>query len=222
MNALPTLIFCGGNNPHFARIAIDSGFKYGSRLPCDKPFFEIYFADQDWRNPERISYMKALEKYRPKIATVIDYERDEQFCEVVGWAEEASQFVENVVIIPKIADARKIPNQINGKEIILGYSVPTSHGHTNTPINHFYGRKVHLLGGSPEKQYKIFRYLSQFSEVVSVDGNLHLKLANRGLVWLGGGVRKSLKEIDGERYNGNGNFEAFRRSSLNIYQMWGQ
>lgn len=214
------LIFCAGNNPKVAEIALGHGFKYGCRLPCDKPHFPVYFADQDWRNPQREPYIAALRQHQPALATVLDWEREEQLAEVLGWAEDAAPYCGKVIVIPKVAATERIPQRIGGKTVVLGYSVPTSYGATSVPLHQFAGRELHLLGGSPENQLRLFRYFSTNARVVSVDGNSHLKLANRGLFWAGIGRRWSLKQADGVRFEGNGNWEAFRRSCLNLSHAW--
>ena len=68
----PKIIYCAGGNKRFAEIAINSGFLYGSQLPRDKPHFPIYFADQDWKKPNHVEYLKQISILRPKMATVKD------------------------------------------------------------------------------------------------------------------------------------------------------
>lgn len=216
----PDLIFCGGKNPSFAEIAISAGFLYGAQLPCTV-YAPVYFADQDWKNPDRKLYMDALEKHRPFMASVLDLENENQFDEVISWAEEASRYAKVVMIIPKVNLISKIPKIIGNSFVRLGYSVPTTHGGTDIPVTEFRDWDVHLLGGSPGHQMR----LSSIMKVVSVDGNMAMKMANRGLFWERGKKEfsnhwTSLKEADGERWPKNGNHEAFRRSCENIRNRW--
>lgn len=219
----PTLIFCGGNNPHFAKIAIDAGFLYGARLPCSV-YGTLYFADQEWKNPNRTEYMQALSIYRPYMASVMDWEREDQLPDVLSWAEEAAHYAQEVMIIPKVHNGiYKLPRSIGGKTIRLGYSVPTNHGGTDVHTAEFIGWPVHLLGGSPGRQ----KYYSKYLDTKSADGNMALKMANKGLYWVRGKSAYSnrwvsLIETDGKRWNGDGNYEAFRRSCENIMQYWGR
>lgn len=219
---MPDLIFCGGNNPHFARIAVEAGYLYGCRLPDDVPHYPVYFADQNWRNPNRAAYMAALNYYRPHIASVIDWEEPDQLQEVLSWAKSAALYVDVVMIIPKVSGGiPSIPRSIDGKPVRLGYSVPTKHGGTTLHLAEFVGWPVHLLGGSPGAQMRLAQYL----DVRSVDGNMAMKMANRGLYWVPGKRRfsnawVSLLEADGQRWNGDGNYEAFRRSCENIKLAW--
>ena len=95
------IIYCANGNRRFAQIAIEAGMTYGAQQP-GTVYFPPEFADQDWKKPNRTAYMAALAQHRPRMATVIDWERDEQLPEVLEWAEEAAQYVETVILIPKV------------------------------------------------------------------------------------------------------------------------
>jgi hypothetical protein len=222
---IPTLIYCGGGNRTFAEIAISAGFKYGVRLP-GTAYAPIYFADQDWKHPNRAAYMTALAKHTPFMASVLDWERQEQLPEVLSWAEEAAQFCEVVVIIPKVhGGVSQLPRSIGGKQIRLGYSVPTKHGGTSLMISEFYGWPVHLLGGSPHEQVYIWRYLPG---VVSADGNMAMKMATMFCAYYDYNYRNgkrthwpTISGVDGHKWTGdNAPAEALRRSLTNIKQLW--
>jgi hypothetical protein len=166
---MPELIYCAAGNKRFAETAIRYGFTYGAQMP-NTVYFPPEFMDQDWRKPNRTRYMAALAEHRPRLATVLDWERDDQFAEVMAWAEEAAQYVsEAVIIIPKvIGGVPRIPEKLsNGVPVRLGYSVPTRFAGTEVPLWEIGGRPVHLLGGSPHKQHELARYLN----VASTDSN---------------------------------------------------
>jgi len=221
--ASPTLIYCADGNVRFADIAIAAGFEYGARLPgtVHRP---IYFADQDFKKPDRKAYMKAVLEEEPCMATVIDWERKEQLTEVLDWAEEIAYLVDIVVIIPKVHHCVDLlPREIYGAEVRLGYSVPTSYGGTELMINEFFGWPIHLLGGSPKKQIELSRYL----DVRSADGNMHhlmacqygafftnKRLPCRNHPW------PTVKEADGKEWGDDMPYEAFRRSCINIMDAW--
>jgi hypothetical protein len=226
------LIYCADGNQRLAKIAIDAGFRYGAQLP-NTVYFWPYFADQNWRDPDREAYMAALAEHRPVMASVLDLERERQFDEVMGWAEEAVRYVERVVIIPKafgIID--RIPERVNGADVILGYSVPTQYAGTEVPVWEFGRRPVHLLGGSPQAQMELVHYLN----VVSADGNYATKMATRYCqFWVPGTARyarnrwwPTLRESNGGELWGDGSgeadapYEAFRRSCENIMMAWNQ
>lgn len=87
---IPRLIYCAPNSI-FGAIALRYSFEYGCQMPTALPSFPLFFADQDWKEPDRTGYMKALAKYKPNVATVLDFERPEQFDEVMSWAMEAAR-----------------------------------------------------------------------------------------------------------------------------------
>lgn len=223
------IIYCGGGNQVFAPIAIDAGFLYGAQLP-NTVYYPLHFADQDWKKPNRQAYMNALKKERPFMASVLDFERMEQLSEVLNQAEEAAQFVEVVMLIPKVfGGIAKLPRTIGGKPVRLGYSVPTRHGGTAVPVWEFTGWPVHLLGGSPHAQMRLLPYF----DVRSVDGNMMQKMATRFcMFWMPGTARYAsnrfwvtLVEADGMKWgngsqNANAPEEAFRRSCVNIMEAW--
>lgn len=214
------LIYCAGKNRRFDEIARAAGFSLGAQLP-GTIYFPIVFADQDWKKPDRIAYMQALAQHRPRMATVLDLERSEQLDEVLSWAEEAAQWVERVMIIPKAQRSiRRLPRRIGGADIVLGYSVPTRHGGTAIWPEEFAGWPVHLLGGSPQAQ---MRYAARMPSVVSADGNMANRQATRfGAYWVSGTARGE-KDRYWPKLSGWGHdaiYEAFRRSCVNIKAAW--
>lgn len=217
------LIYCADGNARFATIAVEQGFRYGAQLP-NTIYAAPYFVDQNWRAPVRETYMAALAEYRPAIATVLDLEHESQFDEVLSWATEAAQHVrETVIIIPKVMGIiPRIPETIGGKQIRLGYSVPTSFAGTCLPLWEFARRPVHLLGGSPSKQLELASYLN----VESADGNYSQLMANRyGQFYACNGMANvkdrywprlaEVHPIDTDRP-----YHAFRLSCINIMAAW--
>lgn len=170
------LIHCADGNPRFAAIAIEQGFTYGAQLP-NTVYARPEFVDQNWKKPNRAAYMAALREYQPRLASVLDWETDDQLDEVLSWADEAARYVsEAVIIIPKVMGGiPRLPRTIRGKQVRLGYSVPTSYGGTCLPVWEFAGWPVHLLGGSPNNQLKL-RY---YTNVQSADGNYSQLMATK-------------------------------------------
>lgn len=158
--------------------------------------------------------MAGLAKHRPRMATVLDLERYDQLEEVLDWAEEAAQYVETVVIIPKAHGIiAKLPRQVGQADVRLGYSVPTRYGGTEVAVEEFRGWPVHLLGGQPHRQMDLFDSF----EVVSVDCNYQLLKANRGCqhwVWPGRWVPDGGKTKEGAHY------VSFEKSCINIIAAW--
>lgn len=216
------LIYCAGKNQRFEAVALAAGFRIGAQLP-NTVYHPVYFADQDWKRPNRERYMQALAEHRPAMATVLDLERPDQLVEVLGWAEEASAYARYVLIIPKYSGAvDRLPRKIGSADVVLAYSVPTAFGGTQVPAWEFYGWPVHLLGGSPHRQMEIARYL----KVISADGNMANKMATtRGQFWMPGTARwardhywPKLSEAGWQGQDAP--LEAFRRSCENIAAAW--
>jgi hypothetical protein len=218
------LIFCADGNPKHAHIAHAAGWLYGARLPprgiADLP---LHFADQDWRKPDRAKYMAELAKRRPCLATVLDWERPEQLPDVLSWAEEAAQYVgEAVILIPKVSGMIPLlPRLIGGKEVILGYSVPTKFAGSPVPLWEHAGWPIHLLGGSPQAQRDVWRYLRGIADVRSLDGNMCKRQAtSRCLYWTRdvssyGHWQPIARAVETDAPN-----ECVRRSLANIRDAW--
>lgn len=221
---MPTLIYCASGNKRLADIALEYGFEYGAQLPATI-YHAPYFVDQNWRKPERAKYMAALAEHRPALATVLDWEREEQLPEVLSWAEEAAQHVQDaVIIIPKVMGGiDQIPREIGGKPVRLGYSVPTRFAGTELPLWEFAGWDVHLLGGSPKAQMTCARYM----DVRSADGNYMAKLANQRcqffvptrVSWAKNPTFPLLSEICWSE-PGDAPYHAFRLSCINVSNAW--
>lgn len=226
--AAPTLIYCAAGNRRFMEIAVAAGFQYGAQLP-GTVYGPLFFGDQNWRRPQRAAYMAALAVHRPHMATVLDWEYIGQLPEILDWAEEAAQYVECVVIVPKVMGGiDRLPRRIGGRDVVLGLSVPSGYGGTELPLWEFAGQLVHLLGGQPHVQMHYWQHLSAVAEVVSTDGNVAQKMATRwcqfwtpGTAW-GAHSRywPRLWEADGDKTLLDAPYEAFRRSCANIRRAW--
>jgi hypothetical protein len=218
----PSLIFCADGNPRHARAAIDAGWLYGVRLPAKGMLQDVplTLADQDWKHPDRAKYMALLATHRPALATCLDWEHPEQYAEVMSWAEEVSHLAtEAVLIVAKVpGGVPDIPREINGKEVRVAYSVPTSYGASPLGLWELRGRPVHLLGGMPHRQMELIRYLR--AEVKSADGNVIKRMAtSRCLYW----TRQKSKTGHWQAlggFDGDGPLEAVRRSCENVMAAW--
>ena len=214
---MTTLIYCAAGSSKFAPIAIRHGWLYGAQLP-GFVYHAPHFIDQNWRKPDRAKYMQALEKHRPALATVLDFERPDQYREVMSWAEEAAALVtEAVIVIPKvIGSIPDIPHTIGGRTVRLGYSVPTKFAGTGVPAWEFAGRDVHLLGGSPMQQMKFAQHATG-ARVASADGNYAQKVAHRGMVYVGKWQRlDALAKAE----SADVPYIAFELSCINIRNAW--
>lgn len=251
--AAPTLIYCADGNSRYIEIAENKAdkndkrkygshhFKLGAQMPRKVYTDDLYFIDVHPKKlPPQPVYVSKLRKYRPVMASVHDWDEMRRFEEIMMRAEEIAQYTDNVVIIPKVlggiqrlSRALGKTKTVGGKRVILGYSVATDHGSTPVDKKEFKDWPVHLLGGSPHKQMRLFKEFSEFAEVVSLDGNMHNKMANRHCAFWDPlkqtprGYWSTLEKFDGERWGDGGDsadapYEAFRRSCHNIYALWNQ
>lgn len=237
--AIPELIYCADGNRKFAKIAIDAKFRYGAKLPATV-YFEPDFVDNEFKNPRHVPYIKALRKWQPRMASVLDIEEWRRLDEYLMRAEDVSRHCQIVMLIPKVPGIiNELPEVILGKPVRLGYSVPSGYSKTEVDPKEFGDRPVHLLGGSPLKQLSLTREMN----VVSTDGNYAQKLTRfcqffypeflwdeeyrdkvqkkqvRNSIW------PTLIEKDGKPWGDGSNtadapYEAFRRSCENIMAMW--
>lgn len=216
------LIYCASKNKRFDDIALAAGFKLGAQVPCTT-YHPLFFCDQNWKAPNRAVYMAALAQHRPHMASVLDLERKEQLKDVLSWAEEAAQYCECVILIPKVHGIiKKLPRSIGGATITLGYSVPTKHGGTPVWPGEFEGWPIHLLGGSPQAQ---MRHAGRFGSVISVDGNMTNLMATRFAAYWTPGVSTDPKDRYWQKLvraecSTDAPYEAFRRSCSNIAAAW--
>lgn len=213
------LIYCANGNRRFAEIAIRYGLTYGAQLPATV-YYPPVFADQNWKQPDRTKYMAALAEHKPRMATVLDWERDDQYNEALSWAWEAAQHVsEAVIIIPKvIGGIPRLPRTIAGKQVRLGYSVPTKFGATQVPQWEFMGWPVHALGGSPMRQLELAAYL----DIRSADGNyIQGEALKRGQVFVPGASCNFPKFYElVERRESDVPYAAFTLSVINMLNAW--
>ena len=225
----PMQILCAGGNKRYVEIGFMHGFMHGARLPNQSEHYaSIFFADQNWKTPNLDAYLKSIKKYRPYLATVRDWESKKQFEEVMEWGKAISPFVRKIIIIPKVLQGiPRIPPTIGGKEVVLGYSIPTSHGGTTIPIEEFEGWPIHILGGSPQKQISIWKQLRKKSRVISCDGNYMLKLARNNQFWSPKAIKSAknrfwpqLQEVGAGMITHDSNYEACRRTCESIKNSW--
>lgn len=228
---MPDIIYCANGNARFAQIAKEYGFFIGAQLPgilydAHKP---LYFADQDFKHPRYVAYIKSIRKYQPYMASVLDIEEWRRLDEYLMRAEEISKYCQVVMLIPKVRGIiKELPRWINGKKVRLGYSVPTRFSGTTVPIDEFQDWPIHLLGGSPHKQIEL---ASKFN-TVSADGNYSHKMARFCQFWVNGTATyasnpywPTLLEADRKLWGDGSKFadapyEAFRRSCQNIMEYW--
>ena len=211
------IIFCCASNRIHSNIAIECGWLYGSQ-PIGKVYNKVSFTDLDYKNitPEYLElYTNFVDEHRPKYAICPDIFHLSDLDKTVTFAlDKLSGKTENIIIVPKICGCiEQLPSELNGTQLMLGYSVPTRYGATEVPLWEFQNDfNIHLLGGSPHEQTVIYRYISN---VVSVDISQIQKCARFGKYW----CNKIQRYI---HTNQRGRFveEMFRKSCKNIKEFW--
>lgn len=194
-----------GWHPGVITSAVNSARRYRERFPRSRP---IMFMDNEWHGYDHEAHVSALSEFHPKYATVRDLvtqQQAEEFGveyytieETLKLAEDVAEHCENVILIPKYDCLDKLPREISGKRVVLGYSVESSYGGTEIPPERFAGWPVHLLGGPWKKQRAILNILKD--DVVSLDNNNVLKVAQFASVSQGDGTSLPLDTVLGKRY----------------------
>lgn len=173
------------------------------------------FVDIDYKRPNWVRHLERVKKERPKYASVTDLSEKavdkEDIARAIQQAEELEPYCDIPLIIPKL------PGQLAliPERFAIGYSIPSSYGGAQYPIWELIDRRIHLLGGSPAKQYEAARYLAGIATVISADGNYSTKMAQKYMeFWTG----KQWKHWPG--YGRDEFYQCVRASLRNIYGMW--
>jgi hypothetical protein len=217
------MIWCQGGNPRSASLAVSSGWFYGFRSDdnhhADR-LGPVCLLDIDWKKPNWDRHLALARRYRPWLAAVPDILNADDTDRAMEQAEEiASACGLGPLVIPKVPGViPRLPREIDGKPLVLGYSVPTSYGGSELALWDYRGRPVHLLGGNPRRQLDCMNYL----DVVSADGNLAWRLARQGIIVTDRGVAgPTLRQADGHRWPvQDAHLEALRRSLINLKSFW--
>ncbi len=211
-------IYCAGQNRRLMQIAYEEGYLLGIRSDLLDFGYPISFVDIDYRRPDFPSHLEIVKKHRPKYATVPDLSEtvtsEVDVMRAISQAEELSGYCEVVLIVPKRSDQLSlIPSQY-----AIAYSVPTSYGGAKFGIWKLRGRRVHLLGGSPQMQMRLYGYMP--AEIQSADGNMaQLMAVKMAKYWQGKRWHKHPQHGQGipDLY-----LDCWQRSCENIRAYWQQ
>jgi hypothetical protein len=174
------------NADGFINIAVKGGLQYGVRSTENvSQSYSPVFIDNKWENYNHEHHLSVVAQYKPKYATCLDLLTEAQcaalnlpyidFDTIMGYAEQLSNYAENVILIPKYDCIDDIP-----EKYMLGYSIPSTYGGTPLPFQRFIGKRVHLLGGSPRKQWEFYTMAPE--TIVSVDTNYICKISKYGAI----------------------------------------
>jgi len=161
-------------------VGVREDYSYQSSLRnVDVP---VEMLDNDFRNPDLDRYIERFEAYEPSIGVLGDAYDAEEAREYNRAARELSSKFPGteVIVVPKCRDAIDVIDQDIVLGYPMGYSDTTAEEYTN--IVDWRGRRVHLLGASPPKQYAVIEELTQPrvtgeapADIVGVDWNgIHL------------------------------------------------
>ena len=129
----------------------------------------VFMLDNDFRNPDLERYLEVLDKHDPSVGVIGDaFDADDAY-ELAETALKLREARDNFepIIVPKCAEALDIIPD----EIIVGYPVGYSDIHAtdfSRPVD-WAGRRVHILGGSPPKQWAAIRDLVPGDDPTRVD-----------------------------------------------------
>lgn len=213
------LIYCAGNNARLVDIAAEEGWLLGLR--SDESIHRLPdFVDINYRKPDFEKHLEVVKQHRPKYATVPDLSEKEVSRQDVERAlqqiEQIQPYCEIPLVVPKLSgQIALLP-----LDIAIGYSVPSSYGGAQFPVWELAGRRVHLLGGSPRKQWQAYLHLSAIATVTSADSNYAQKMAVKyGEYWE---KDKWVEHPDVKRGMKDLYFDCWRWSCRNIRQRWCQ
>lgn len=213
------------------RIAQEEGWLLGSRSDYPTYGLPMTLIDIDYKGKTDFEkHIAVVAKTRPKYACAEDLS-DKVFDltdieRAILQVKRLANYCEYPIIIPKLEE------QINyiDEKITIGYSIPTSNGGAKYAPEMLSGRKVHLLGGSPQQQIQIYQQIIKKVNVGSVDCNMHQRMANEQCKYWQVITRRSRFRrlqttgdwflFPGNKKDENRQLNCFRLSCCNIYQAW--
>ncbi len=210
------LIYCAGANERLMQIAYDVGYLLGVRSDRKDYGFPISFVDIDYKKPNFPAHLARVATIKPKYAIVPDLsetEDSEEDIERAGkQADQLGIYCDYPLIVPKrSSQLRLIPARY-----AIAYSVPTTYGGAKFGIWKLAGRRVHLLGGSPQEQIKLYRY---HAGIISADGNMAQLVAVKfARYWQA--PRQWLDHPERGQGKKDLYLDCWQRSCVNIRQRW--
>lgn len=161
-------------------IAEMAGARYGVRHDY-KPYAPVWMLDIKWDKYDWQQYLALVQEYKPVMALAPDYERLEQHDTLLAQIDDLRPLVERVLVCPKWHGAvSHIP-----MDCVIALSVPApTYAGFLPDLRLLTGRKIHLLGGKPEKQVELITKLNALgANVLSVDGSYIAMKAGNGQVF---------------------------------------
>jgi GNAT superfamily N-acetyltransferase len=167
--------------PDLTEYAGKHGWLRGCRLDAIKNYeradFSPEFIDIHWEEPDRDSLLTKAMQHNPEYVVAGDYDGG-NYETINDFASKLRQFTENVIIVPhEPGEVEKVPEWA-----VVGYSTPSAYAGTEAPVWEYYGRDVHILGGTMNNIKLVVDHLRE--DIVSLDTNTHHRDATQyGEYW---------------------------------------
>ena len=150
----------------YALDAHQAGFATGLREDYDfQDKYEnvdvpVFMLDNDFKDPDLDRYQVACRNHNPRVGVVGDAYDEASAREIVAAARELKEELDpfDPVIVPKCQEAlAAIPD-----DIIVGYAIGYSdiHAPDFSRPSDWSGRRIHILGGAPPKQWNAIQQLA--------------------------------------------------------------
>jgi hypothetical protein len=212
------LIYTSGDNAILASMTQASNWLVGMR--SDKyATLPIEFLDIDYKKPDFKRHVLMAEQHRPTYAIVPDLDEratsQQDVMRALRQIDRLSLYCETVYLVPKLSkQLTLIP-----LDIPIAYSLPSSNGAAQYGVWKLAGRRIHLLGGNPHEQMRLYRLAEQYGyQVISADGNMAQKMAFQfGKYWEASTWMKHSRHGLQER---DVSYECIQLSLRNIRQAW--
>jgi len=137
----------------------------------------VDFIDLHWEDPDRDALLAGVKEHRPKYVVAGDYD-GENYESVNQFGDRLRRWAENVIIVPHDpGEVEHVPDWA-----VVGYSTPTGYNGTDAPVWEYYGRDVHVLGGTMNQIELVAASLR--NDIVSIDTNtMHRDATQYGEYW---------------------------------------
>lgn len=167
-----------GNNYSIPEMARREGMAYGTRH-TEKSRGSVVMLDINWKNYNWSDYGNLVRDLQPAMAMVADYEDPTQRATMVQQVSDLRALgVPEILVCPKFDGAiNDIP-----ADCTIAVSVPSRYAGFLPPPSDVGARRVHLLGGSPNK---IKECIEKYANVTSADFNCQTRAAQFKSVWNG-------------------------------------
>lgn len=206
-------IACQGSSRVNEQISNELSVTYGTRH-TERPHKQPFFVDIHWENYDWLDYLIKIRTWKPVFALVPDFTDISQrgfMYQAIRDLRDAG--VLHIGVCPKFDGAvQYIPSWCR-----ICVSIPSSYAGFLPDPEELKGRKIHLLGGSPIKQFK-YMLQNPYLNIVSMDANAHAKVAFFGMVYHFDDHTKR-KVICRREDTHLGYYNAIRYSTEQIYKM---